>query len=145
CRLFYRLLNRINSVHIPPDTGDFALMDARAVRTLLEFREHAMFWRGLRRRSGVRQAVVRFDRPGRAAGVTKYTLRKLVQLASNGLLSFSELPLRLALYAGAAALSISFALAGGSLVAWLAGWDFYVSPTALALLSLGSLQLVSLG
>lgn len=146
--VFYRLLDRINTVAIPRDTGDFALLDSRVVRHLLSFREHALFWRGLRCWSGFRQAAVTFERPGRARGVTKYSLRKLAGLASDGLLSFSPLPLRLALYAGLFLLMATPVAALGA-AAWClirpgpTAWP--VPATMLALLVLGSLQLISLG
>lgn len=145
---FYRLLDRLNTVAIPRDTGDFALMDARVARTLASLPEHGLFWRGLRAWSGYRQTAVQFDRPFRAAGKTKYTLGKMLRLASNGLLSFSELPLRLPLYlgawtmalcGGAAAWSVAGTMLGGEWAAWT------LSPTPLALFFLGGVQLFCLG
>lgn len=103
-KLFYRLLERANNSAFPRDVGDFALLDARVVETLRGFKEHSVFWRGLRWWSGYKQTAVLFDRPERARGETKYTLRKLVQLAVDGLLALSPLPPRLPLYVGAATL-----------------------------------------
>jgi dolichol-phosphate mannosyltransferase len=145
--LYYRLLGRLTQVRVPRDTGDFALMDARVVRTLLGFREHALFWRGLRSWAGFRQAEVTFDRPERAAGTTKYGLRKMLRLAGNGLVNFSDLPLQLPLYAGALALLLTLlagvvSLTGGLFGLWPGG---DVGPTALALFFLGSVQLLCLG
>jgi dolichol-phosphate mannosyltransferase len=146
--LFYRLLGWLTSNSIPRDTGDFCLMDRRVVQTLVAFREHHLFWRGLRAWSGFRHTAIEFDRPQRAAGETKYTLRKMLALASNGLLAFSDLPLRLPMYAGAISLALTVAAALLSLVAWLIGpsaaaWG--IPPATLALFFLGSVQLLSVG
>jgi dolichol-phosphate mannosyltransferase len=145
-KLYYRLLDYCTQVQIPRDTGDFALLDATVVRTLLELREHALFWRGLRKWTGFRQTAVIFDRPERVYGQTKYTLRKMVALAWDGLLSFSRLPLRLALYAGGvtlvATLICSVISVGRSLIS--AGPDD-VPLFTLAVFYLGSVQLICLG
>lgn len=147
-RLFYSVLDRLNSVSIPSNSSDFSLMDARVARQMASFGEHALFWRGLRTWSGFRQTAVLFDRPARAAGETKYDLASMLRLASHGLLGFSEFPLRLPLYAGAAALGVCLLAAVVSLAATLTGlgasW-IAASPMAIALGFLGSVQLLSLG
>jgi glycosyltransferase involved in cell wall biosynthesis len=146
--LFYRLLDRISDVPIPRDTGDFALMDARAVRHLLGFREHALFWRGLRCWAGFRQAAVHFDRPGRARGESKYTLRKLFALAGNGLLSFSHLPLRLPFYLGFITLALTLGAGLPALAYGLFRPDsvwLTVGVVALVVGLFGSIQLLCLG
>ena len=144
--LFYRLLGRVTNVAIPADVGDFALLDRKVVDTLLTFREHGMFWRGLRCYTGFRHASVFFERPGRALGQTKYTLRKLMDLAANGLLSFSDLPLRLPIYVGLFTLAATLLTGVGSAVwSWATGAAQPVSLLELALLFLGSVQLLSVG
>jgi dolichol-phosphate mannosyltransferase len=145
---FYRLLDCCTDTPIPRDAGDFCLLDARVVRTLRRFREQRLFWRGLRAWTGFRHAVVHFERPGRVHGQSKYTLRKLLELGGNGLLSFSRLPLRLPLYAGAVALVSSLLLMLASLGHQLASSGakpWLITPTSLALFFLGSVQLLSLG
>lgn len=146
--LFYRLLEGVTDVEIPRDTGDFALLDARVVRQLLAFREKAVFWRGLRCWTGVRQAAVHFDRPARAFGESKYTLKKLCALASAGLFSFSAAPLRLAGYAGMLTIAGAAAMVGTDVLwcltapgetPWLAG------PVAWAGFFLGGVQLLAVG
>lgn len=144
--LFYRLLERITDVAIPTDTGDFALLDRQVVDTLLSLREHNMFWRGLRCYTGFRHAFVHFERPGRAAGESKYTLRKLMGLASNGLLSFSDFPLRLPMYLGLVTMAATLLLAiGGTTASWLTGADFSASLSSIGLFFLGAVQLLCLG
>jgi dolichol-phosphate mannosyltransferase len=144
--LFYRLLGQVTNVAIPADVGDFALLDRKVVDAMLAFREHGMFWRGLRCYTGFRHTSVFFERPGRALGQTKYTLRKLMGLASNGLLSFSDLPLQLPIYLGLVTLAATLAIGAGSAVwSWAAGSALPVSLMELGLLFLGSVQLLSLG
>lgn len=143
---YYRVLARVTNVNLPIDTGDFALLDRRVVRVLLECREHAMYWRGLRCYAGFKHTEVRFDRPSRAAGESKYTLRKLIQLASNGLLSYSDLPLRLGLYAGLAGLSVTALLTLVALVCLLIpGASAPIPLAGLGLWFLGSVQLLCIG
>jgi dolichol-phosphate mannosyltransferase len=105
-----------------------------------------MFWRGLRCYAGFRHTCVWFDRPARAAGHSKYTLRKLLGLASSGLLSFSVVPLRLGLYVGSATLLGSLLLGATSLACCLfTPIDPPVSGLAVGLFFLGSVQLLCLG
>jgi polyisoprenyl-phosphate glycosyltransferase len=100
--LFYRLLDKLSDVPIPRDVGDFRLVDRQALESFLAMPEQDRFVRGMFAWVGFRQTVVRFRRPGRAAGETKYSLTKMVRLAANGVVSFSDAPLRLALWAGLA-------------------------------------------
>jgi polyisoprenyl-phosphate glycosyltransferase len=143
---FYRLLARITDVDIPKDTGDFALLDRGVVDVLVACREHSMFWRGLRCYAGFRHTFVHFDRPGRARGQSKYTLRKLINLASSGLLSNSAAPLRLGLYLGAATMLGSLLAGIGSLAcALFTDITPPVSGLGVSLFFLGSTQLLCLG
>ncbi len=98
--LFYRLIARLGEVEIPRNVGDFRLVDRRALDAFLAMPERERFVRGMFAWIGFRQAVVTFHRPPRAAGETKYSLAKMLRLAANGLVSFSDAPLRLALWAG---------------------------------------------
>lgn len=109
---FYRLLNLISNIDIPLDSGDFCVMDRKVVNVLnREMLEHARFVRGLRAYAGFKQVGVEYKRDRRAAGEVKYTFRKLMKLAIDGLLDFSTFPLRLATYLGLAIAIPSF-LAG---------------------------------
>ena len=98
--LFYRLIDRLSEVEIPRDVGDFRLVDRKALDAFLAMPERDRFVRGMFAWIGFRQAVVPFHRPARAAGETKYPLAKMLRLAANGVVSFSDAPLRLALWAG---------------------------------------------
>lgn len=98
--LFYRALRTVADVDIPVDTGDFCLMDRGVVDELRRLPEHNRFLRGLRSWVGFRQIGVSYERPARHAGDVKYTIRKMVKLAVDGMLAFTSLPLRLASYLG---------------------------------------------
>lgn len=145
--LYYRLLDRINEVNIPRDSGDFVLMDASVVRMLVNLKEHAVFWRGLRCWTGCRQTAVHFDRPPRAHGESKYTVAKLTHLALAGLLSFSKVPLRLPIYIGGATLGgtlLAATVTAAAAVIRPAG-EWMVSPAVLVTLFVSAVQLLCLG
>ncbi|MEO8179218.1 MAG: glycosyltransferase family 2 protein [Deltaproteobacteria bacterium] len=109
--LFYRMLKRVVGVDIPADTGDFRLMSRRAVLALRGLREANRFVRGLVAWVGFRQTAVLYDRSARFAGDTHYPLHKMLRFASDGIVSFSTLPLRVAtllgLLSGLAALGVA--------------------------------------
>jgi polyisoprenyl-phosphate glycosyltransferase len=98
--LFYRLLGRLSEVEIPRDVGDFRLVDRKALDGFLSMPERDRFVRGMFSWIGFRQTVVPFHRAPRAAGETKYSLARMIRLAASGVVSFSDAPLRLALWAG---------------------------------------------
>lgn len=98
---FYRLLAWISDIEIPLDSGDFCVMDRKVVNVLVhEMPEQLRFVRGMRAFAGFKQVGVTYERAERAAGEVKYTFKKLVQLALDGLFGFSSFPLRLATYMG---------------------------------------------
>ncbi|QUD88479.1 glycosyltransferase [Phenylobacterium montanum] len=98
--LFYKALRRIAAVDIPANVGDFRLVDRQVILAFRQMRERDRYVRGMFAWLGFRQAAVRFERPGRAAGETKYPFFKMVRLGVNGLVSFSDAPLQLALWIG---------------------------------------------
>jgi len=145
--LFYRVLGSVASLNIPRNTGDFRLMSRRTVLALRQLRERNRFMRGLSTWIGFPQTCVEYERDPRASGETKYTLRKMVRLAVDAIVSFSWVPLRLSFYAGL----IAIAICGLYFLAALCLWTFttYVIPGWLSLATLivlfGSMQLVTLG
>jgi glycosyltransferase involved in cell wall biosynthesis len=119
--LFYRLIGRLGDVDIPPDVGDFRLIDRKALDTFLSLPERDRFVRGMFAWIGFRQAVVPFHRPARAAGETKYPLAKMLRLAADGLVAFSDAPLRAALWAGLAVCGVAAAYALWVVAMWASG------------------------
>src|SRR5690349_18080246 len=93
---FYRLITRITNVQIPVDTGEFRLMDRKVVDAIKSMREYNRFMRGLSVWVGYKQAGITYERDARKAGETKFTVRKMLRLALDGITSFSYLPLQLA-------------------------------------------------
>ncbi len=125
--LFYRLFNRISEVNIPLDTGDFRLIDRRVVQVLRTCRENPRFLRGLVAWAGFKQEAVEYDRAGRHAGQSHYTLTKMLKLAWAGACSFSTVPLQLASWMGgllvAAGLVLAIVLVVRAIVAGaVEGW-----------------------
>jgi polyisoprenyl-phosphate glycosyltransferase len=107
--VFYRLLASLSDTAIPLDAGDFALMTRRVVDQMRAAPEHHRYLRGLRSWVGFRQTGLIVERDERFAGTTSYGPLKLLKLASDGLFSFSVVPLRAASMAGLAAILVSIA------------------------------------
>jgi dolichol-phosphate mannosyltransferase len=146
--LFYRLLRFLSDQDIPPDTGDFRLMGRNVLEALRRFPERDRFLRGMIASIGFAQGPVYFERPARAGGAAKYTLRKLLRLAGAGIFSFSRRPLQVATWlglvvSGLAALYLTWVF-GRALFAHSAGNSGWAS-TLCTLLFLGGVQLICLG
>jgi dolichol-phosphate mannosyltransferase len=98
--IFYRLLSRLSSIDIPLDSGDFCLMRRAVVQQINAMPERHRFVRGLRCYAGYRQTGMEYARDARASGAPKYTFWKLLELAADGIFTFSAKPLRLATMLG---------------------------------------------
>ena len=99
---FYRIYNAVADTPIPPNVGDFRLLDRRVVDVLNRLPERTRFMKGLFAWVGFRQATISFDRPARAAGSSSWNLSRLIRFAVGGITAFSTAPLRMATYLGAA-------------------------------------------
>lgn len=144
-RLYYDILQGMG-VDIVPDHADYRLMSRKAIDTLREFGEVNLFLRGLIKNIGFQTAIVEYDRSERVAGETKYPLSKMLQLAIEGVTSFSTRPLRYVTWIGIIVAVTSFFLACYSIIAWwqggtIPGWTSITVPT----LMLGGVQLIALG
>lgn len=144
---FYRVLRRLSSVEMPLDAGDFRLVDRAALDAFRSMRERARYVRGMFSWVGFRQIGVPYHRPERFAGEPKYSFGKSLRLATDGLVSFSNAPLRLALIGGFIFSSLSFLVGIGAIVAKLAG--AFVVPGWTSILVVvsfvGGVQLTLLG
>lgn len=98
--MYYKFLKYLGGQFIPRNTGDFRLIDRKVCDTLNNMPEHNRFLRGMAAWSGFNAQPVEFVRGPRAAGSTRYTLSKMVKLASDGITAFSNKPLKLPLYLG---------------------------------------------
>jgi len=106
--VFYRILSFLSEIDMPLDSGDFCLMDRRVVSVITSVREFRPFIRGLRAWVGFEQTALPYERHARAAGEVKYTFRKLMGLALDGIFSFSTKPLRLAMWFGGIVSVVAF-------------------------------------
>lgn len=146
-KLHYRLINWLSDVPIPVDTGDFRLIDRKVVNALLTMPERDRYLRGMVAWTGFRAEAVRYVRAPRFAGVTKYPLKKLMRLSADGIISFSLVPLRLAVWMGFAVASLSCVGIIYAVIvrlttdAWVQGWAILFT----ALLFLGGVQMIFLG
>ena len=119
--LFYRLLGRLSAIEIPNEVGDFRLVDRQALDAFRAMPEHDRFVRGMFAWLGFRAAEVAFRRPARAAGDSKYPLRKMLRLAVNGVIGFSDAPLRLAIWAGMSVSGLALLYGFYVIGLWLTG------------------------
>jgi len=147
-RWFYRMLGKLSDTPVPSDAGDFRLLDRQVVDTLGTMREDSRYLRGMVSWVGFRQAAVGYERDARRAGTTKFTLRKMLRFATDGVTSFSDRPLKLATQLGVLITLSSFVYAAWVLIS--AALDpnraFRGYPTLLAaVLFLGGVQLLSIG
>ncbi len=118
---FYRLMQFFFLKSLPHDVGDFRLMSRRCVDSLRSMRELHRFLRGMVAWVGYPQICVRYERQARAAGSTKYPLRKMIGLAWTAAVSFSPLPLRISFVAAGLMALLAVEEAIRALVAYLAG------------------------
>ena len=105
---FYRLISKMVSFNIPLDTGDFCIVSRRMLDALNQMPERNRFLRGMRSWAGFKQIGIPYERHERAAGEPKYTFKKLINLALDGLVSFSGLPLRFSAHIGFVISSVAF-------------------------------------
>jgi glycosyltransferase involved in cell wall biosynthesis len=146
-RRFYAFLQGNERFRIPPDAGDFRLLDRQVVRALLQLPERSRFMKGLYAWLGFRTATVSFDAAPRTAGRSKFRVRQLAELATLGITAFSLRPLRMVSAAGAmvslAAVAYGIYIAIETLVVGnpVSGW----ATLASGMMLLSGIQLLSLG
>ncbi|GAB3814146.1 glycosyltransferase family 2 protein [Kribbella italica] len=145
-RMYYRLMCRLVGREIPFDAGDFRLVSRRVVDAVNALPEDGRVFRLVIPWLGFPSTAIRYVRAERAAGVTKYTLRKRLGLAFDSVTAFSAAPLRLATWLGLLGGLVSCAVVVGALVIKLAGrsipgW----TSTVLAVAVIGAIQLLCLG
>ncbi|MFT6069490.1 MAG: dolichol-phosphate mannosyltransferase [Bacteriovoracaceae bacterium] len=146
-KYFYKILRALSSIEIPLDSGDFCVMNRRVLDNMLSLNEVNPFLRGIRSWVGFNQIGVEYNREARFEGKSGYSLRKLLSIASDGIFSFSNLPLRLTTVLGF--FSLSFAIVYSL---YLLTKYFFVgisspgfSTIALMILFFGSVNLICLG
>ncbi len=145
-RWFYALFDRLAQVELQHNSGDFRLLDRRALDALLSMRERRRFLRGMTVWVGYSQVAVPYRRDARYAGVTKYTIPKMVRFSLDAILSFSDRPLQLATLLGflistLAFVAIPIVVVLRILGSYLPGF----SSLTIAVLLLGGIQLIAIG
>ena len=145
--VFYNVLRKLTEVDIPAQAGDFRLVDRQAIDAFKSLREQSRFVRGMFSWIGFRQEAVYYKRAARYAGSTKYPLRKMLRLALDAVISFSNVPLRLTLNLGFAISLLSFVI--GLFWMGLKLFGMYTVPgwasIVVAIMFLGGVQLLMTG
>jgi glycosyltransferase involved in cell wall biosynthesis len=145
--LFYRLIASVTKIKIPKDTGDFRILDRRAILALRELREYHRFMKGLFTWVGFKQVGIQYRRNPRFAGKSKFNFMKLLNLAIEGFTSFTVAPLRFATILGLIISLTSILYAVYIIIkTMLNGIDVPgYSSLMVAVLFLGGVQLLSIG
>jgi polyisoprenyl-phosphate glycosyltransferase len=146
-RLFYRIINAFSDTPVQPFAADFRLLDRTVVDSLNTLKERDRFLRGLIGWMGFPSIGIPYQADERAAGTSKYSTRKMIKLAVDGILSFSAAPLHLVTYLGLAVSFLSFVYGLYSIYAYfftnltIPGW----TSLLVTVLFLGGVQLFSIG
>ncbi len=147
-KIFYRFLDKLSTVKIPVDTGDFRLIDRKVVEVLKKMPEHNRFLRGMASWAGFKQIPLEYERKERFAGETKYPLKKMIKLALDGIFSFSVKPLKLVEYLGSIAILMALIIVLHSIInpilglkSLALGWTLTLTLVTL----IGGIQLLSIG
>ena len=142
---YYRILDALSGWKIPKDTGDFRLMDKKVADVMRSMHEHNRFLRGMVSWVGFRQEPIEFVREERFAGETKYPLKKMLKLATDGIISFSGKPFGIIRAVGgvitAAGMLMLLALLIALCFTAVEGWLWVLC----AVMTMGGLNLLALG
>ncbi len=145
--VFYRLLNKMTSVNIPVDTGDFRIIDRKVAAELLRMNDHTKFLRGQIAWLGFKESFITYEREQRKKGNTNFGYASMLRFAFDGITGFSNFPLKFASISGIFVSLLSFILIIYVLLAklvWgltISGW----SSIMVTVLFLGGIQLLSVG
>lgn len=143
---YYKVINSISKTPVTPGGSDFRLMNRKSLDVFLRFREHARFIRGIVGGLGFKQTTIKFEAPARHAGVSKFSMNKMLHFAMDGILTNSTTPLRAAFYAGAVSGFIGILLILHVLYSYLVGNTVPGWATMTILIAFfGSANLVGLG
>ena len=144
-QVFYKMM-RIMGTETIPNHADYRLLSERALTMLAEYGEGSVFLRGLIPTLGLPSSIVYFDVKERTAGTSKYTLKKMLKLAVNGITSFSIAPIHYVFFAGVFILFISLVVMLVTFIEWLQGKNVSGYTTiVLSIWALGAVQLIAIG
>lgn len=145
--IFYRLLNKMTDLEIPPDVGDFRLISRRVITTINAFPEKSRYLRGLISWTGYPSVGVPYVREPRFAGETKYPLKNMLRLARQAIFSFSNKPMELVITLGSliafSSIVASAWFTGSQILLGVAipGWTGLI----VAVTFLGGIQILAIG
>ena len=143
---YYAVINAISDSPVQPGGSDFRLLDRKALLTFRRFREHSRFIRGIIGGMGYRQATVEYVAPARHAGVSKFSMKKMLHVAMDGILANSTVPLRMVFYLGVLSMLLGCLLILYIFGCWLMDSTVPGWATMTILVSFyGSLNLLCLG
>ncbi|MBD8387156.1 glycosyltransferase family 2 protein [Dysgonomonas sp. BGC7] len=147
-KMFYKLMNRMSEVEFPRDTGDFRLVDRKAIAAFNRLKEKGKYIRGLITWIGFKQIPFYYDRDARFAGETKYPLKKMLTFAKTALLYFSKKPLKLSIGLGSLAFFIGIVYALWVWLGYLFGFTSAITgwaSTVMLIIFFGGVQLLTIG
>ena len=147
-KLFYIFLNRLSEYPLPVDTGDFRVIDRKIIQVFNNLHENSKYIRGLVSWMGFKQTAFYYERNPRHAGSPKYTLTKLVRLATTGIFYFSKKPLRIATTFGFTSVGMGLLWSAWVIYGKLAYPDYSISgwtSVILAIIYFGGVQLLTIG
>ncbi len=143
---YYAVINSISTTPVVPGGSDFRLIDRKALDVFLKYREHSRFIRGIIGGLGFKQTTIEFEAPARHAGVSKFSMKKMLHFALDGIITNSTIPLRMAFYLGLMAAFAGFLVILHVLYCVITGQAVPGWATMTILISIfGSLNLMCLG
>lgn len=146
-QLFYKLMEKLGSIDIPANVGDFRLLDHRVVMSLRQFPERGRMMKGLFSWVGYKTATIDYDRSTRVQGQSKFKIKHLTNLALDGITSFTTAPLRLASYIGMLVSVLAFILGVYVVIKSIVYGDPVAGfPTLMTTIAfIGGMQLLAIG
>lgn len=122
-KMFYKILYSLSDVEIPKDTGDFRLVDRKVVDVINSLPEHNKYLRGLFSWVGFKQKPLKYHRKERVAGKTKYPLKKMMKLAYDGIIGFSNKPLKIIGVIGMLSIILSIVILTYTIFSYIFKWN----------------------
>jgi glycosyltransferase involved in cell wall biosynthesis len=147
-KAYYRFLKRVSQVEIPLDSGDFSMIRRPVLEKILQSQEHSLFIRGIRSWVGFRQYGFEYERDRRFGGEPKYTIKKLIQLAYNGIFSFSTFPVKFLTTLGVVVISLALVYSAYAISMRLLYPEKVIqgfTTLAIAIFIFSGVQLIALG
>lgn len=144
---FYRIIKKIAYIDLPIDSGDFSMISRRAVNIMNKMPEESRYIRGMRSWIGFKQTGIEYEREERKAGVSKYSMLKLLKLAYDGIFNFSEFPIKVITNLGIITTLFAFFYLVLTIVRRIFWGDVPTGFTALLaiIVLFGGVQLISIG